>query len=296
MQLIHPDKPFYKGNLHMHTTRSDGVLSPEAAIQRYHQMGYDFIAITDHRVRTCDTHWHENMLVLSGIELDFMLANQVVHLIGVGVSASVLPGGKSPLGPQSGVNHINVSGGVAILAHPAWSLNTPETIMSLHGLAAAEVYNAVSAPPFSGDRADSTSLLDVAAANGRLLNTVAADDSHHYRGEEGRGFIRVQADALSEAAILSAIRDGRFHASCGPAIHSLRFEDGMVTVTCSPVEHIVFLSNLPWTPRRNVTGDGITQGSYAVKQDVGFPERWVRVVLIDKQGRKAWSNPIPVLS
>ena len=51
---------------------------PREAKQRYQEMGYDFIAMTDPRTRTCDTHWWENMLVLSGIELDFMLVNQAV--------------------------------------------------------------------------------------------------------------------------------------------------------------------------------------------------------------------------
>ena len=292
MQLIHPDKPFFKGNLHMHTTNSDGVLSLQAAEERYLALGYDFIAITDHRKRTCDTHWRENMLVLAGIELDYTLPSQVVHLIGVGVDADVVQGGVLPPDPQSAVNRINAGGGLAILAHPAWSLNTPETIMGLQGLAAAEIYNGVSAPPFSGDRADSANLLDVAAANGCVLNTVGADDSHYYRGEEGRAFIRVQADELSEQSLLAAIRRGRYHASCGPEIHSLWLEEGRVHVTCSPVTHIVFLSNAVWTPERNLTGPGLTQGSYTVTTGGHYPEKWVRVVLIDSQGRKAWSNPI----
>ena len=39
---------FLKGNLHAHTTFSDGVRSPQALIEEYESRGYDFLAITDH--------------------------------------------------------------------------------------------------------------------------------------------------------------------------------------------------------------------------------------------------------
>jgi predicted metal-dependent phosphoesterase TrpH len=44
------DRPgrFYRGNLHTHSTRSDGALPPEAVVEAYQRQGYDFIALTDH--------------------------------------------------------------------------------------------------------------------------------------------------------------------------------------------------------------------------------------------------------
>jgi alpha-mannosidase len=39
-----------KGGLHCHTTRSDGKLSPEDTMKLHKENGYDFLAITDHRV------------------------------------------------------------------------------------------------------------------------------------------------------------------------------------------------------------------------------------------------------
>ena len=43
---------WYKGNLHTHTTSSDGAVSPGEAIKLYNGLGYDFVALTD--------HWHVN--------------------------------------------------------------------------------------------------------------------------------------------------------------------------------------------------------------------------------------------
>ena len=39
---------FFRGNLHTHSTHSDGTLSPAQVCQRYRHAGYDFLALTDH--------------------------------------------------------------------------------------------------------------------------------------------------------------------------------------------------------------------------------------------------------
>ncbi len=41
-----------RGNLHTHTTRSDGLLSPQATVDEYARRGYDFLSLTDHSVVT----------------------------------------------------------------------------------------------------------------------------------------------------------------------------------------------------------------------------------------------------
>lgn len=40
--------PLLRGNLHAHTTFSDGIRSPAALLAEYETRGYDFLAITDH--------------------------------------------------------------------------------------------------------------------------------------------------------------------------------------------------------------------------------------------------------
>ena len=50
------DKPsnVFKGQMHCHTTNSDGADSPTTVVQKYLAAGYDFIAITDHNYITPD--------------------------------------------------------------------------------------------------------------------------------------------------------------------------------------------------------------------------------------------------
>ena len=42
------DGEWLKGNLHTHTTLSDGRLSPQERVTAYEARGYDFLALTDH--------------------------------------------------------------------------------------------------------------------------------------------------------------------------------------------------------------------------------------------------------
>lgn len=41
-----------KAQFHTHTTRSDGTMSPQFVVDRYHELGYDILAITDHWLTT----------------------------------------------------------------------------------------------------------------------------------------------------------------------------------------------------------------------------------------------------
>ena len=52
MQLSAFSRPgrFFRGNLHTHSDRSDGILTPEDVCRRYKAEGYDFVALTDHFV------------------------------------------------------------------------------------------------------------------------------------------------------------------------------------------------------------------------------------------------------
>lgn len=289
MQLFQPGKPFFKGNLHCHTTQSDGVLSPDEVKKLYRDLGYDFLAITDHRTVTEETHQESGMLILSGIEMDFMLPAEALHLLGIGIDQRISRYDLSR-GPQFAIDSFRRCGGRAIVAHPAWSLNTPTTLGALCHVTAAEIYNSVSTMPWNGDRADSSILLDIAAMHGAFFNFVASDDSHQYNGEAGRAFTMVQADALTQESLFEALDAGRFYCSQGPQFEQITVEGGFVKVACSPVSTIVFYSNLVWSAQRCHSGVDLTFASYDLRQSHG--ESYVRVQLIDSMGRSAWSNPI----
>lgn len=289
MQLFHPTMPFYKGNTHAHSTQSDGRLSPEEVFEIYHSAGYDFLALTDHWQVTSERDY-KGMLVVPGVEYDFSFQTQVLHLVCLYQGAGNGKGVSRGMSHQRVIEHVNRVGGVAIAAHPAWSLNTPEFLASLDGVEIAEVYNTMSDEPFNGPRGNSESLLDVTAANGKYFNLVAADDSHPYRGEQCVSYVMVQAEELSVPAILEALRAGRFYASQGPEFRSISIENGLISVETSPVSRITFCSNLYWVDDRCRSGQGLTKEVYRIQPY----ENFVRIQLTDADGKKAWSSPIKI--
>lgn len=294
MEIFNSGKPFWKGNLHCHTTLSDGRRTPEEAKKLYREMGYDFLALTDHRKFSEPTHMEEGLLVLKGMEADYFLPSEVLHMVCFGMEESIHDEPEMPL-PRNLQRCIDLTrkhGGRVILAHPAWSLNTMETMSGLHDVSAAEIYNSASTIPWNDDRADSSVLLDIAASHGTFFNFVASDDSHWYAGEAGRSFTMIQADELTRESLLEAFDAGRFFCSQGPLFEQISLENGVITVKCSPMEHIIFYSNSAWSANRCQNGHGMTSAEYDLSVNADRHETYIRIQIIDEQGRSAWSNPI----
>lgn len=285
-------KTRYKVNLHMHTTVSDGYVTPEDALRIYKEHGYDAVALTDHW-RCGKTDSYEGMTVISGVEYNCGFRDSqagVYHILGLGMKeAPVLDAvyyRDHPQEAQQLIDRIHANGGTVVLAHPAWSLNTPEQILALKGLDATEIYNSVSNTHFSR-RPDSSLIVDMVAARGCYLPLLATDDAHYYDGEHCFSFIMAEAEDASQEAILKAVREGNFYASQGPEVHLLRDGDGF-TVHCSPCREIVLFSNSVWS-KRVFTGDGITKAHYVPEED----ETFIRATVIDRDGKQAWTNIIP---
>lgn len=290
-QLFDTAGDWYKGNLHMHTTLSDGKLSPDGAIALYRQAGYDFIALTDHWVQS-ETAMRDGLIVLSGCEWDTGNTNpNVFHIIGIGMDRPVLLNRSQKPGPQEIIDNINQAGGLAILAHPAWSVTDPDDLIALRGLAGVEIYNTISGLPWNARRADSGIYVDICAKKGKLLPCMAADDCHYYNGEQTRSFIMVKAEERSAQSIKKAIEEGNFYASQGPLFQSINVTEQTVSVHCSRVETVVFYSNTVWCEDRVKTG-GVDSATYKIKPS----DQFVRIELIDADGRIAWNSPIDVNS
>lgn len=288
MRLFSDTLPFYRGNLHTHTTESDGRKTPEACMEAYRAAGYDFLSLTDHRTVTQTSGAPGGLVMIPGIELDYQLPGQCVHLLGLGVGEHVARHHGETQTPQEGIDLIRGEGGLAILNHPAWSLNTPALIASLKGLAGAEIWNSVSTLPYNALRADASSLLDVAAAQGCVLPLMANDDTHFYGAEFAVGWNMVQAEEKTPESILAALAAGRFYCTQGPAIHQAELCGGVLKITCSPAQAVVFYSNLPWSAERNVLGENVTEASYVLQPG----ETFVRAQVVDAAGRSAWLSPL----
>lgn len=282
----------YKGNLHAHTSRSDGVLTPDRVVKAYQERGYDFLALTDHRSIT-DSDAPEGMTLLPGVELDFSPSEQeCVHLVAIGGKPDVACIYEKWLTAGESVLALREAGALVFLAHPHWSMNRLETIQGLKGLNGVEIFNSLSRPPYNPYRAEATQILDLLAMDGLLYPTLATDDSHFYDAEVFGGFIYLDARSKASEDLLLALQEGRYYASQGPRFEKVELVGDVVNVSCSPVKSIAFHSNLFWNSGRCVTGSGLTQGEYLINR--AQKENFIRVIIEDEDGRKAWLNPFPV--
>ncbi len=296
-----------KIGLHTHTTLSDGRKPPEEAAAIYKAAGYDAIAITDHWA------YHEGgeidgLTILSGCEYnvcgmdDKSGVMETYHIVGVGMTRKPeIPTDlmqRGAMNVKNGhiremvrilVRAIRAAGGLAVLAHPAWSINTPAQILDCGDFDATEIYNAVSECGES-DRPYSGVIVDQLASNGVYLPLLATDDTHHYDDDACRGFVMVEADAVEALGLVEALRRGRFYATQGPEVHLERVSPTVVRVLCSPAVKIVLDTNLPWAVGHVVRGAGLTEWTY----EIDPRETYVRAEVTDAEGRAAYSNIIPL--
>jgi hypothetical protein len=281
-------KTRYKINLHTHTTISDGRKPPEYVCKTYKDNGYDAIAITDHWKFGEQYVADNGLLVLSGAEyniLNVLPKDGLFHIVGVGMDTN--PNLPQSASTQDVIDAINANGGMPIIAHTAWSLNTPQQVASLKNAYVTEIYNTVSGLHMSR-RADSSLIVDMLGAMGKFYNLIATDDAHYYDGDECKSFIMVEADSLTKNDIIKAILNGKFYASQGPEVHAYREGDEIV-VKCSPCSEIVFLSDWVWS-KRVVEGESLTEARYTPVAN----ETYVRVQVKDKDGNLAWTNCIKI--
>ena len=276
----------YKVNLHAHTKNSDGKLTPAEAAVSYKSKGYDAIAITDHWKYYAENKI-EGLLVISGCEYNVGTADTIAgvsHIVGLGMKQEPVFHSEKTT-PQGVVHAIHACGGIAVLAHPAWSLNVPDRSIKSLNYDATEIYNAVSnvvqsCRPYSGY------FVDVLANQGITYPLLATDDAHYYNDiDNAKAYIMVRAKELSSEAIIKAILDKDFYATQGPEVHLRRVGNKFV-VDCSPVSMISFMSNSAWSSNRITRGNDLTHAEYT---PAPF-EKWVRVEVTDKNGLMAWTN------
>ena len=297
MQNLPFDKPgrFWRGNLHTHSTLSDGARTPAEICQDYREAGYDFLSLTDHFMErynfpVADTlpYRTDGFTTILGAELHAgQIANGTIwHILAVGLPADFAPAAPDESGPQI-AQRAMAAGAFVAAAHPSWYALTEADVLSLGPVHALEVFNGIAGG--DNDRADSWALLNVLLDKGHRYTAIAADDAHRKPDYTDfcEGWVQVKAGANEPDALLAALKAGHFYASTGPEIHDVQVNGGKVTVRCSPAER-VFVTGSNRQGRR-VSGDGLTDAEIDVS---ALDSPYLRVTVRDALGKRAWTNPI----
>ncbi len=293
---------FWRGNLHTHSTRSDGVLAPAEVCRRYRAEGYDFLALTDHFIGSYDypivdtvPFRDDAFTTILGAELHSgaMLNGELWHILAVGLppdfapphAPGFLPVEGQETGPEIAARAVAAGAFVAV-AHPQWSGLTLADARSITAAHAVEIYNHGCAT--GCDRPDGAAIADLLLTEGRRLNLIATDDAHFHEPDHFGGWVMVKATENTPEALLSALKDGAFYSSQGPEIRNVRIDGDHVTVECSAAASVVAMGH--GTGAKAVHGHSMTRASVPLARLNGSP--WLRVAVIDAAGKRAWSNPI----
>lgn len=287
---------WFKGNVHTHSVASDGTKTPEELVEMYRGAGYHFLSITDHSIVLDISELEgEGLLLIPGGEMCVgrSEAGTTYHLVALGVDEN-LPFNDfdHDVDPQDIIDHTNAVGGILIIAHPYWSGLNHGDMMKLSGYHGVEIYN--TSCEYERNTGLSASHIDGLIAAGLEPYIYAVDDQH----AAGRAqvpidacgaWISVKAESLSVKNILEAIKKGHFYSSTGPEIKDISIDDeGVISVECSPVKYISFVSTPSLGMKFHAEGEPLTNAVYS-----GRPgETYVRVEVTDYEGRSAWSNPI----
>ena len=287
---------WFKGNVHAHSTCSDGTRTPEQLVELYSGAGYDFLSITDHGVVTdVEGLGNAGFLLIPGEEMCIgrSHADTPYHIVALGVKETLpFKDFDRDLDPQLVIDHVNDVGGLAILAHPYWSGLNHRDMMEIEDYHGVEIYN--TSCEYERNTGFSGSHIDDIIVMGRRPWIYAVDDHH---GEERpllpldatAAWIMLKSGSLGVDEIMSGIRRGLFYSSTGPEIRDIAIDgEGVISLECSPVKEISFVS----TPSRGIKyyaeDEPLTGASYE-----GRPgETYVRIEVTDYEGRRAWSNPI----
>ena len=285
---------WYRGNLHLHTTESDGELSPPEAVELYRGAGYDFLAVTDHW-RLTDPGPEargDDFLLVPGVEINGFdpETDMIWHLVGLFPEREVTR--EDSRSAQWGIDALREVGADVMLAHPYWSGDLVSEILPLEGLFAMEVFNTTC------ERAHGRGLSvvhwDGLWHAGKRLWGTAVDDAHHGRRDGLQGWVMLKAPELTLEAVRAALLEGRFYASTGPEIHAVELSETHITVRSSPSAAVLAQSNR-WMGRSAYarkelggTGEPLTEVSLPLVEGADY----VRVTVIDETGRCAWTNPI----
>ena len=300
------EKQWYKGNIHTHTTESDGDEDPHKVASWYRRHGYDFLVLSDHNHLTLLDYGSgrrrfRKPLMVPGEEVSVRLdrGETPIHINGVGISRVVEPidAGDVVSTLQANVNAIIEAGGIASINHPNFHWAFDHRAISLvegasmlevfNGHPGVNVYGAPGLPSYE-------EIWDGVLSAGRVIFGVATDDSHNYhdfspsRSNPGRGWVMVQAEELTQEAIVDGLASGNFYASTGVTLSRLECSADGIALEIEEDRDFVFTTRFTGRDGALLAESVGHTAEYEADGDEGY----VRATVISSSGPRAWTQPV----
>lgn len=342
---------WYKGNLHSHTTNSDGRLTPEQSVLLHRQHGYSFVCFSEHDFYTDNRKQFdgEDFIVLPGLEASACLIDTTVmeripegisleqgyvdmtweemreflkqgfvpnmikthHIHGIlGTEAMQKAAGDKVFRENEHIpfrvyfdhwdgrevaqklsDSLKERGCFTTYNHPIWSRVDVEEVRDLTGIWAIECYNYATVNECAEGL--DTVFWDAMLRRGNEIMGFASDDNHNggIYPESFGGYVMVKSEKLDHESIVSNLLAGNYYFSNGASINQWGVRENKVYVQCDGAERVNFICGGGVGASKTImTDNGIPL------KEVEFPltgrETYVRVEVVDMQGKMAWTNAV----
>lgn len=297
---------WYKGNTHTHTLNSDGDSSPDDVARWYREHGYHFLVLSDHNFLTSTEGLNalfgadERFLIIPGEEVTDRVGDKPLHVNGLNVQYVVRPQGGATMieAIQRNVDAIRAASGVPHLNHPnfGWAV-TAADLARVKNDRLFEIFNGhpLVNNQGGGGMPGLEEMWDVILSSGKLLYGLATDDAHDFKrpgdptaAGPGRGWIVVRAPRLAARDVLAALELGDFYASTGVELKDIQRSTSRI---------VVEIKTDPWSryTTRFIGRDGKVLAESAdnpARYDVKGDEGYVRAVVLESNGKRAWVQPV----
>lgn len=264
--LLPEEGRFYKACLHLHSTDSDGKVTPADIKKMYMEKGYSIVAYTDHEVIIPHNDLRdENFLPITGAEIavnkqipglpgryskqyhinllsfdpyrtetsvftrSYVCWPSSIPYISEKMNATEYPRKYTNECVNDIIRIAREEGFLVALNHPGLSGQNYPDYAELKGFWGVEVFNTGSVG--LGRVETEQPLIDFLEINERVF-PLATDDMHTKSGAFG-GWVMLKAPALEYSVVMDSLEKGDFYSSTGPEIHALYLEDETLVVECS---------------------------------------------------------------
>ncbi len=289
------DAAWLKGNLHTHTSESDGDSAPADVVQWYASHGYDFLAVTDHDKITVVEN--DAIVLIPGEEVTDRLPKKPLHVNAIGLTRVVKPqGGATPVEVlQRNIDAVREAGGLTIINHPnfGWAFGAPELVQ----LKNATMLEIASGHPFVNTEGPPSveSMWDLMLTAGKRIYGVAVDDVHHLKRVwdsdvvlPGKAWVVVRSEKREAASIVDALARGDFYASTGVELVDYIVDGKTMTVRVREKNLARYRIRFIGSGGRVLQETRGTEATYEIRGSEGY----VRAKVIDSNGRAAWMQPV----
>ena len=287
--LLPKEGNFYKANLHMHTTVSDGKMTPEETKQAFVEKGYSIVAFTDHEVMVphpeledesflpiTSTEINIDKDMKSGLSFSYRLTYHMnLYSPDKNRTDFAYFGANRPWGnarafilPEQSDKYIDrkycakyinkmiadckKEGFLVSYNHPVWSEQDYADYIDLKGVWGVEWHNTgcvLAGYP------DTIQPIEDLTRKGEFVVPLATDDAHGLYHCFG-GWNMIKAEKLDYDCVFNAMKNGDLYSSNGPEIKELYIEDGVVHVETSEADAVFLTTERRWNRDKHAK-DGV---------------------------------------